>query len=112
MDVSLIARYYRNSGVKHFYTFDTRYLPLRFLSRAYSRLIHNLAAEKAGQSHLNSQVDCNQPEMLCSDRKNAVFRLLRPTGTIKSKLLGVDCHFQSDGTQVFDTPIVFSNLKK
>jgi hypothetical protein len=46
-DVPLIAHYYRNSGVKHFFTFDERYLPLRLLSRAYCRLTHNLAAEKA-----------------------------------------------------------------
>jgi hypothetical protein len=43
----LLDRYYQAVGVKHFYQFHDRYLPLRFLSRAYSRIIHTLAAEKA-----------------------------------------------------------------
>jgi len=46
-DARLIGTYYRTMGVKHYYTFDPRYLPLRHLSRAYSRLTHTLAAEKA-----------------------------------------------------------------
>jgi transposase len=46
-DTQLVGRYYRNVGVKDFYRFDPRYLPLRQLSRAYCRLIHSLAAEKA-----------------------------------------------------------------
>jgi hypothetical protein len=43
----LIDRYYQAVGVKHFYQFNERYLPLRFLTRAYARIIHTLAAEKA-----------------------------------------------------------------
>lgn len=46
-DPALIGRYYRSLGVKHFYQFDPRYLPLRQLTRAYGRLVHTLAAEKA-----------------------------------------------------------------
>lgn len=46
-DTHLIARYYQVNGVKQFYQFDSRYLPLRQLTRAYSRLTHSLAAEKA-----------------------------------------------------------------
>jgi transposase len=46
-DTQLVCRYYRNVGVKDFYRFDPRYLPLRQLSRAYCRLIHSLASEKA-----------------------------------------------------------------
>ena len=46
LDVDLIAHYFRSHGLKHFYHFDTRYLPLRFLTRAYCRLAHSLAAEK------------------------------------------------------------------
>jgi hypothetical protein len=46
-DPMLIGRYYQTYGVKDFYTFDLRHLPLRQLSRAYSRLTHTLAAEKA-----------------------------------------------------------------
>ena len=34
-------------GSSSFYRFDERYLPLRQLSRAYGRLVHTLAAEKA-----------------------------------------------------------------
>jgi hypothetical protein len=47
LDPQLIDRYYQAVGVKHFYQFNDRYLPLRFLTRAYARLIHTLAAEKA-----------------------------------------------------------------
>jgi transposase len=47
LDPQLIDRYYQAVGVKHFYQFNDRYLPLRFLSRAYTRIIHTLAAEKA-----------------------------------------------------------------
>jgi transposase len=46
-DTRLVCRYYRNVGVKDFYRFDPRYLPLRQLTRAYCRLVHNLASEKA-----------------------------------------------------------------
>jgi transposase len=46
-DPQVIDRYYQAFGVKHFYHFNERYLPLRFLSRAYARIIHSLAAEKA-----------------------------------------------------------------
>jgi hypothetical protein len=34
-------------GVKDLYRFDPRYLPLRQLTRAYCRLVHHLASEKA-----------------------------------------------------------------
>ena len=47
LDPQLIDRYYQAAGVKHFYQFNDRYLPLRFLTRAYARLIHTLAAQKA-----------------------------------------------------------------
>lgn len=47
LDPMLIGRYYQSYGVKDFYTFDLRYLPLRQLSRAYCRLTHTLASEKA-----------------------------------------------------------------
>jgi transposase len=47
LDPQLIDRYYQAFGVKHFYQFNDRYLPLRFLTRAYARIIHCLAAEKA-----------------------------------------------------------------
>jgi len=47
LDPQLIDRYYQAVGVKHFYQFNERYLPLRFLTRAYARIIHTLAAEKA-----------------------------------------------------------------
>lgn len=47
LDPQLIDRYYQAFGVKHFHQFNTRYLPLRFLSRAYARTIHTLAAQKA-----------------------------------------------------------------
>jgi len=47
LDPQLIERYYQAVGIKHPYQFAERYLPLRSLSRAYCRLIHTLAAEKA-----------------------------------------------------------------
>jgi transposase len=47
MDPQLIERYYQTVGVKHPYQFNERYLHLRSLSRAYYRLVHTLAAEKA-----------------------------------------------------------------
>ena len=47
LDPDLIDRYYRAVGIKHPYQFNDRYLSLRFLSRAYGRLTHTLAAEKA-----------------------------------------------------------------
>ena len=47
LDPTLIDRYYRSMGVKHFYQFNDRYLPLRFLTRAYARVTHALAAEKS-----------------------------------------------------------------
>ncbi|MGC9523816.1 MAG: IS110 family transposase [Anaerolineae bacterium] len=46
-DARLLERYYRQVGVKHFYQFQERYLRLRTLSRAYARVTHTLAAEKA-----------------------------------------------------------------
>jgi transposase len=46
-DPSLIGAYYRTHGADHEYVFDERYLPLRFLTRAYHRVAHTLAAEKA-----------------------------------------------------------------
>lgn len=47
LDPQLIDRYYQAVGVKQFYQFDDRYLPLRFLTRAYSRVSHSLASQKA-----------------------------------------------------------------
>jgi transposase len=47
LDPHLIDRYYRAVGVKNPYRFNDRYLSLRFLSRAYCRVTHTLAAEKA-----------------------------------------------------------------
>jgi len=47
LDPHLIDQFYRAIGIKHPYQFDLRYLPLRSLTRAYARLIHTLAAEKA-----------------------------------------------------------------
>lgn len=47
LDPQVIDRYYQAFGVNHFHQFNDRYLPLRFLSRAYARIIHTLAAEKA-----------------------------------------------------------------
>lgn len=46
-DVRLIDHYYRAVGVKHPYQFADRYLRLRTFSRAYARVLHSLAAEKA-----------------------------------------------------------------
>ena len=53
LDPQLIDRYYQAFGVNHFHQFNDRYLPLRFLTRAYARLIHTLAAQKA---YLRSQL--------------------------------------------------------
>jgi transposase len=47
LDVALIARYYQATGSQEPQVMDNRYGRLRFLSRAYNRLIHTLAAEKA-----------------------------------------------------------------
>jgi transposase len=47
LDPQVLDRYYQAFGVKHYYHFNDRYLPLRFLTRAYARIIHTLAAEKA-----------------------------------------------------------------
>jgi transposase len=47
LDVALIARYYQATGSQEPQAMDNRYGRLRFLSRAYNRLIHTLAAEKA-----------------------------------------------------------------
>lgn len=46
-DPRLVGTYYQAIGVKDYHTFNPRYLPLRQLSRAYFRLVHTLAAEKA-----------------------------------------------------------------
>lgn len=46
-DAPLVGDFYRAVGVKHYTTFDWRYLPLRFFTRAYFRVVHALAAEKA-----------------------------------------------------------------
>lgn len=46
-DTQLIDLFFQAHGVKQFYAFDERYLPLRQITRAYSRLVHALAAEKA-----------------------------------------------------------------
>ena len=46
-DARLIAQYYRSVGVSHPYDFQERYLRLRTFSRAYARVTHTLAAEKA-----------------------------------------------------------------
>ncbi len=46
-DTLLIAHYFQTHGVKQFYSFDERYLPLRQLTRVYGRLVHTLAADKA-----------------------------------------------------------------
>ncbi len=46
-DARLIAQYYHAVGVPHPYQFQERYLPLRTYSRAYGRITHSLAAEKA-----------------------------------------------------------------
>jgi transposase len=47
LDPHLIDRYYRAVGSKQPYQFNDRYLPLRFVSRAYCRVTHTLAAQKA-----------------------------------------------------------------
>jgi hypothetical protein len=46
-DARLIDQYYRTVGVKHPFRFYPRYLPLRTLTRAYFRVTHSLASEKA-----------------------------------------------------------------
>lgn len=46
-DARLIDRYYRTMEVKHPYRFYDRYLPLRTFTRAYARVTHSLASEKA-----------------------------------------------------------------
>ncbi len=46
-DARLIEHYYRSVGVEHPYQFADRYLRLRTFSRAYARVLHTLAAEKA-----------------------------------------------------------------
>jgi hypothetical protein len=46
-DARLIDHYYRAVGVKQPYQFADRYLRLRTFSRAYARVMHTLAAEKA-----------------------------------------------------------------
>lgn len=46
-DTRLIERFFRVNGVKQPYQFHERYRPLRQFSRAYSRLVHTIAAEKA-----------------------------------------------------------------
>jgi len=46
-DARLIDQYHRAYGVKHPYQFCDRYARLRTYSRAYSRVIHSLASEKA-----------------------------------------------------------------
>ncbi len=47
LDPQLIGRYYQASANDHFYQLNDRYLPLRFLTRAYERIVHELASEKA-----------------------------------------------------------------
>ena len=47
LDPGLIAKYYRAVGQQQTYRFNDRYQALRFLSRAYFRVIHTLASEKA-----------------------------------------------------------------
>lgn len=46
-DARLIDQYYRAVGVKHPYQFSDRYLRLRTFTRAYIRVTHSLASEKA-----------------------------------------------------------------
>jgi transposase len=46
-DARLIDQYYRAVGVEHPYQFPDRYLRLRTFTRAYARLTHTLASEKA-----------------------------------------------------------------
>ncbi len=52
LDPKLIGTFYRSTKVQPAYTFDERYLSLRQWTRAYCRLIHTLAAEKAFFLHL------------------------------------------------------------
>jgi len=47
LDPQLIGRYHQVFQPNYFYQFNDRYLPLRFLTRAYMRIIHSLAAEKS-----------------------------------------------------------------
>ena len=47
LDPDLIAQYYRTLGQSRPDQFNARYQALRFLSRAYFRVIHTLASEKA-----------------------------------------------------------------
>ena len=46
-DARLIDQYYHTVGIKHPFRFYDRYLPLRTLTRAYLRITHSLASEKA-----------------------------------------------------------------
>lgn len=46
-DTRLIDQYYRAVGVEHPYQFPDRYLRLRTFTRAYARVTHTLASEKA-----------------------------------------------------------------
>lgn len=46
-DAWLIDHFFQVNGGEPFYHFNERYLPLRQLTRAYCRLVHTLAAEKA-----------------------------------------------------------------
>ncbi|MEZ4594247.1 MAG: transposase [Chloroflexota bacterium] len=46
-DARLIDQYYRAVGVDHPYQFPDRYLRLRTFTRAYARVTHTLASEKA-----------------------------------------------------------------
>lgn len=46
-DPALIDRYQRSLGQQYPYQFNDRYLPLRFLTRAYARTTQSLAAQKA-----------------------------------------------------------------
>lgn len=46
-DARLIDQYYRAVGLEYPYQFPDRYLRLRTFSRAYARIIHTLASEKA-----------------------------------------------------------------
>lgn len=47
LDPHLVDAYYRGHGVRHYHTFDPRYLPLRQLTRAYRRVTKMLAADKS-----------------------------------------------------------------
>jgi transposase len=46
-DARLVDQYYRAVGVEHPYQFHDRYLRLRTFTRAYARVTHTLASEKA-----------------------------------------------------------------